>query len=429
MNGSLVCLMAVVVLTMFLTTLHFFWFDNNYNNVADEHDHRRSDPTKLQTIEGVDGNDGDGGDDDELKGIDLERTRRMACADPILKELTKQKDRLRPDTFDMVRVIVENMNLLAQRTNVLRPIRDREGFYIRDTETLRRKMTELGRCDRSDARYPKVAVCTMQHSNGPHIQEFLAHYLLLGCSKIFIYDNSKPDTIEWKYFREVVQPFVDADVVEVEDWYWPTGDPFRPVEAFQSCVSQHKTEYDWIAVVDNDEFLIIHEPHPQCLNELLVDYEQYGGLVVHWRLMSPLGGGAYRDPSRLMMDQYRYQIEDHGGAIKTIVHTKYWSSMLLQHHASYVPDRHAVDFEGNIVTGPGFPRTPMELQWQHIELRHFYGRDWMNYLYEKLCSSTQLGIGHYFTPRILRFFDALLSTQEVPTETQHSESLRKFLFG
>jgi len=85
------------------------------------------------------------------------------------------------------------------------------------------------------------------------MQQFVSHYLLLGVSKVIIFDNSNPESEESKYFRKVVQPFVELGYVEVVDNFVQSekpGEAFDPINTFKKCLSLYKNQFDWIAQFD-----------------------------------------------------------------------------------------------------------------------------------------------------------------------------------
>jgi len=349
----------------------------------------------------------------------------LGCIEKLLVELNNARDRFDATTFDLLQIVIRGLNTWDQKMNLLRPIQNQEGFYIKTETELRQKLDQqqFQRC--SNESLPKVALCTVQHSNGPYIQEFISHYLLLGVSKFFIYDNSKPGSPESVYFRNVVQPFVDTGIVVVRDWYFEQGNTYRQIPAFDHCV-RNNDEYDWIALFDSDEFLVIHEPHPPCINQLLTNFTSYAGLSVFWRLMSPLGVGPYRDPSRLLMDQTGYQIPNIIGTVKVILQPKYFRRMKDAHSANYTEPHYSIDFHGNKVVGANV-NVYRPKSWVDIELRHFYGRDWSYYLYDKICSQTRYTAPLWHNNRVKRLLEAFLTGRKVETETQHNELLRRFL--
>eukprot|EP01102_Stenamoeba_stenopodia_P022292 TRINITY_DN9238_c0_g1_i1.p1 TRINITY_DN9238_c0_g1~~TRINITY_DN9238_c0_g1_i1.p1 ORF type:complete len:438 (-),score=83.13 TRINITY_DN9238_c0_g1_i1:48-1361(-) len=340
------------------------------------------------------------------------------CVNEVLKVLEKHRADYDPTLFDLLKMNVLSMSIYNQKMYIYKPILDEAGFYLRNASTIKQQLAKHQKPNCDPDKHVRLAICTMQHSNGPHIQEFVSHYLLLGASKVYIYDNADPDTYEDKYFRRVIQPFVDAGLVEIQDWFFTEGDVFRAKEAFDHCFHAHKAEYDWLGIFDNDEYLVLHEPHTPCLNEFLTEYEAYGAVVVFWRLVGPQGA-PIRDFSKLMFEQYFYDI-DNERRYKSLLQTRYVQGIFDQHSGVMKPGYQMVD----VLKSTAHGQTEM---FTHVELRHFYGRDLVYYLYEKICSSTQVGVAPWFSLRLERFLKFMKSSSRIPP-SRHAPLLRKFLF-
>jgi len=97
----------------------------------------------------------------------------------------------------------------------------------------------------------KVALCTMGKEENLYIKEFVNHYIKLGVDKIFIYDDNDPNT---ENFKDVITKKERKYVVIYDNIkeYIHNQD-----EAFTTCYSDHKKDFDWFIIVDIDEFLII----------------------------------------------------------------------------------------------------------------------------------------------------------------------------
>ena len=58
-----------------------------------------------------------------------------------------------------------------------------------------------------------LRVCGIFHNEAPYLKEWITHHLVLGVSKIYLYDHSSDDG-----FMEEVQPFLDTGVAEIRHW-------------------------------------------------------------------------------------------------------------------------------------------------------------------------------------------------------------------
>jgi len=71
---------------------------------------------------------------------------------------------------------------------------------------------------------------------------------------------------------------------------------------------------------------VLHEE--KCLASFLSNYTEFGGVVLQWRLFSPIGV-PYHDMKKTYFEQYQYTVEDAHRHVKSIVQPKYVKEMAL----------------------------------------------------------------------------------------------------
>jgi len=128
-----------------------------------------------------------------------------------------------------------------------------------------------------------------------------------------------------------------------------------------------------------------------------------------------------RNYSKLMFEQYFYE-SDNELRFKSLLQTKHVTAIFDQHSGIYKEGYGPV----NALKVPFVQNKVPEDMFTHVELRHFYGRDLVYYLYEKVCSSTQVGVAPWFPMRLQRFMKFMNSTALIPP-SRHAPLLRKFL--
>ncbi len=292
-------------------------------------------------------------------------------------------------------------------------------FTIQDRRTV---MTRLAATSACSPKSPKVRIgmCSIQARTAPFLQPWLMHYFYMGFDKVIIYDNSDPKSLDSQLLRNAAKPFVDADIVEVVDWHFTDGDTYRQVEAYRDCYERNKNKFDWISFHDIDEFLYIHPPKTSCYKEYLEAYKDYGGLIVEWRHITPIGVVTH-DFSKLHAEQYFKQQLAQGLASKTTMNTKYAVGVDQAHDGMYIPGKPAV----NRLNGT----TPEPLQ--EIELRHYWSNDYLFTIYEKLCGDASERKTYQKT-RVSYFIDMLHPAAVVdvpPINPSITADVRKLVFG
>ena len=97
----------------------------------------------------------------------------------------------------------------------------------------------------------KVALCTMGKQENLYVKEFINYYIKLGIDNIFIYDDNDintekiSDKIDFQYKNYV--KIYEAKKINI----------FNQSQAFTDCYEKNKNKFDWILMVDMDEFLYI----------------------------------------------------------------------------------------------------------------------------------------------------------------------------
>jgi len=97
----------------------------------------------------------------------------------------------------------------------------------------------------------KVAICTMGKDENLYVKEFISYYYKLGIDKIFIYDNNDLNS-------EKISDMIDTrykNFVKIYDT--KTLKIFNQPQAFTDCYEKFKSKFDWILMIDIDEYLYI----------------------------------------------------------------------------------------------------------------------------------------------------------------------------
>ena len=97
----------------------------------------------------------------------------------------------------------------------------------------------------------KVALCTMGKKENLYVKEFISYYIRLGMDEIFIYDDNDINT-------EQISDMIEKRFKKYVTIYKPKQlKLFSQARQFTDCYSKNKDKYDWLLMVDMDEFLYI----------------------------------------------------------------------------------------------------------------------------------------------------------------------------
>lgn len=114
-----------------------------------------------------------------------------------------------------------------------------------------------------------------------HLDEWLAFGVSEGIEHVLLYDHCSTDNS-----RGVLQPWIDAGIVELIDWpvAWKNG---AQKHAYIDALLRLRGRSRWAAFIDIDEFLF--SPSGRALPDVLKRYEAHAGVVVNWQCYGTSG--------------------------------------------------------------------------------------------------------------------------------------------
>jgi hypothetical protein len=136
-------------------------------------------------------------------------------------------------------------------------------------------------------------VCAFKNE-APYLDEWLAFCVSQGVEHFLLYDNASTDNS-----RDVLQPWIDAGLVELVDWplHWKSG---SQTKAFVDALQRLRGRTRWAAFIDIDEFLF--SPTAKPVSEVLREYEPHAGVIVNWQCYG--SSGQRTRPPGLTIESY-----------------------------------------------------------------------------------------------------------------------------
>lgn len=210
----------------------------------------------------------------------------------------------------------------------------------------------------------ELSICAMFQNEAPFLQEWIEYHLMLGVDHFYLYNNSSSDN-----YKEVLAPYLDANIVELKDWPSPTNLDWTKYQkaAYNDCMDLCKNQTNWLAMIDIDEYIVPH--HTDSLKTFLEPYnkmESVAGVVINWQMFGT--SGVWEIPDNMLMieclTQKAVKTWHHNQNHKSIVKPRFCNGNWI-HYGKFIPGYgHTLPLNG----GP----------WPHIDeiqINHYWLRN------------------------------------------------------
>ena len=139
----------------------------------------------------------------------------------------------------------------------------------------------------------KIAVCLIVRNEARDISEWLAYYAASGVDAFLVYDNASTDGTP-----EVLE--AAAKLLDVRLTPWPSPAGRAQLQAYQHAIATYGHEFDWIAFLDSDEFLVTHGRH--TLRSICEGARNAAAIGVNWAMFG--SNGHIRMPDNLVIEAF-----------------------------------------------------------------------------------------------------------------------------
>jgi hypothetical protein len=207
----------------------------------------------------------------------------------------------------------------------------------------------------------RFAVCAIFKNETRYLREWIEFHRLVGVAKFFLYDNSDDGVhADW---HEVLDPYVDAGVVQVTHWPGPSAQ----LSAYHHALTSWGRTVRWMAFLDIDEFLF--SPDEYLVPEVLHGYPGVGAVGVCWAVYGTSGVKVQRG---LVTETYQWRSIDVGLSrhVKSIVRTARAVDVMPRDPHHFAVDGQSVDTLSRPLAGP-FAVSPT---YQHLRINHYVSK-------------------------------------------------------
>lgn len=219
------------------------------------------------------------------------------------------------------------------------------------------------------------SVCAIFKNEAAILREWILYYKVIGTDHIYLYNNNSDDD-----YISILQPFIDEGYVTLIDW----PQKHAQMEAYQDCYARVRTETEWLAFFDMDEFLCpLKETN---IKDFMRKYEGYPGLLVYWLLFGT-NGQLEPIPNKLICEQYTCSWPYLDGTGKIIISTcDSFEPTHFYNHFMYFRLKDLFNIKIPVITEHKhfclFPQIYCAPKNNSIQLNHYFSRSWKDYLYK-----------------------------------------------
>ncbi len=137
-----------------------------------------------------------------------------------------------------------------------------------------------------------IAIACIIKNESPYLREWIEYHKLIGIEHFYVYDNESSDGT-----LEVLQPYIDSGLVT---YIFFPGYGMQD-SAYCHAVKSFGAETKWMAVVDLDEFIVLHQK--SNLREFMEEYNGCAQISLHW--VSYGSSGHKKQPKGLVLENFR----------------------------------------------------------------------------------------------------------------------------
>jgi len=126
----------------------------------------------------------------------------------------------------------------------------------------------------------KSAVCLVVRNEARDIAEWIAFHALLGFDTQIILDNESEDGT-----ADIIKSA--SAFADIRYHSWPDRTARSQLAAYDAACMAYKAEFDWMAFIDSDEFIVLEAA--ESINSFLARFDGWSGIGLHWAMYGSSG--------------------------------------------------------------------------------------------------------------------------------------------
>ena len=280
--------------------------------------------------------------------------------------------------------IIINKNLLNRLNKKMKISKEMINYYTILYDSARTGYTKP-RFDKSEKNFPikkknGICICSIGKNENLYIREFLDYHLSLGIKKIIIYDNND---IDGENFENVIKDYIAKNLVELIDVRGLTS---IQIPIYNYCYQNNKNLYDWIILLDLDEYIYIK--NYKNINDYVYNrrFEKCELIFLNWRIYSDNDLIKYDDRKLNIRFNYPKEFFNQG---KSIVRGGIDNLLIPSTHIAGINIHYFCNSNGKMIYPTNFVGNEVE---KHTKayIKHFYTKT-----VEEFCIKINKGNAHF----------------------------------
>lgn len=208
-----------------------------------------------------------------------------------------------------------------------------------------------------------VGICAIIKDCPAHnLNEWLEWHRLIGVDHFFIYDNDSAQPLS-----TIIEDLTNVIIV-------PFPGKVQQIPAYKNCISRHKSgnipKCDWIAFIDDDEFIVIEEE----LIKPFLEKQTGSGIALNWITFGADGDVAKQEPQITRFTMHTKLSNEVNLHIKSIVRPECVLSWSNPHFCTYKSGM-CLDVLGNVIDGSFTKKAVHKIAW----INHYYSKSLEEY--------------------------------------------------
>jgi len=199
----------------------------------------------------------------------------------------------------------------------------------------------------------KVVLVCIAKDEDNYVEEWLDYNHKLGFDEIIMYENDWECKVDRPFLNKIKFPGAH-----------------KQMESYFHFLKFFRNDYDWVAFMDIDEFLVLKKHNN--IKDFLTEYDNPHGVAVNW-FMFGADGKVNRDENpNSLLKQFTKRQKDVDQLIKTILKSSSNGYMVLPHN----PNTPLMDTNGKVFQGPWNPGGPTDV----AQINHYHHKtfeDWL----------------------------------------------------